>query len=141
MKPTIDETMSEENKEDQTPGKFCWHELLSADPEASTGFYSGLFGWTSEEMDMGPMKYTFFKNGDDPVAGMLKITEEMEGVPPHWLSYITVEDIASSVAKAKALGGRVCKDVTELPMGKFAIVIDPGGAGFALWEYGGSCES
>jgi predicted enzyme related to lactoylglutathione lyase len=26
--------------------------------------------------------------------------------------------------------------VTELPMGKFAIVTDPGGAGFALWEHG-----
>ncbi|MGI9240301.1 MAG: VOC family protein [Verrucomicrobiales bacterium] len=129
--------MSEENsKEDKTPGKICWHELITKDTEGSKAFYSALFGWTIEEMDMGPMKYTMFKNGDDPQAGMIQITDEMGDVPPHWLTYVTVEDIAASVAKAKELGANVCKDVTELPMGKFAIVVDPGGAGFALWEYG-----
>lgn len=124
------------SEEDKTPGKICWHELLTKNSEASKSFYAGLFGWTTDVMDMGPMKYTMFKNGDDMAAGMIEITDEMEGVPPHWLTYIAVEDITASVAKVRELGGKVCKDVTEIPMGKFAIITDPGGAGFALWEYG-----
>ena len=120
-------------------GRFCWHDMMSTDSAKSIEFYTKLFGWTTEEMDMGPMKYTMFKNGDEPQSGMIQITDEMGDVPPHWLTYVTVEDITASVAKAKELGANVCKDVTELPMGKFAIVVDPGGAGFALWEYG-ECE-
>ena len=119
-------------------GSVCWHELITTDPEGSKAFYAGLFGWTIDVMDVGPMKYTMFKNGDDMVAGMVEITSEMEGVPPHWLSYMMVDDIVASVAKVEELGGRVCKDVTELPMGKFAIITDPAGAGFALWEEGSS---
>lgn len=47
--------MSEEkNKEDKTPGKICWHELITSDTEGSKAFYSGLFGWTTEEMDILP---------------------------------------------------------------------------------------
>jgi predicted enzyme related to lactoylglutathione lyase len=39
------------------------------------------------------------------------------------------------VAKAKALGAKICKDVTTLPMGRFAIISDPQGAGIGLWEF------
>lgn len=124
------------SEQDKTPGKICWHELMTNDPEGSKSFYAGLFGWTADVMDMGPMKYTMFKNGEDMAAGMIQITDEMGNVPPHWLTYITVEDIGASVAKAKELGAKVCKDVTEIPMGKFAVITDPGGAVFALWEYG-----
>ena len=125
------------SEEDKTPGKICWHELITKDSEGSKSFYAGLFGWTTEEMPMGPdMTYTMFKNGDDMTAGMIQVTDEMGDVPPHWLTYITVEDIGASVAKAKELGATICKDVTEIPMGKFAIIVDPGGAGFALWEHG-----
>jgi predicted enzyme related to lactoylglutathione lyase len=114
---------------------------MTKDVAGAKKFYTEMFGWTAEDMDMGPMTYTMFKNGDDPVCGMIEITEEMGGVPPHLLSYITVEDIGAAVAKAKGLGAQICKDVTEIPMGKFAIVTDPGGVGFAFWEYNDAeCE-
>jgi len=128
--------MSGENTIDKTPGKICWHELITDDAAATKKFYSEMFGWTTEDMDMGTMVYTMFKNGDEPVCGMIEITEDMGPVPPHMLTYITVEDVAAAVAKAKGLGAKICKDVTEIPMGKFAIVVDPNGSGFAFWEYG-----
>jgi len=130
--------MSEENKEDKTPGKFCWHELITNDVEGTKKFYTGMFGWTTEDMDMGPMVYTMFKNGEEYVGGMMEINPEMAemGVKPHVMSYITVEDIGAAVEKAKGLGAHVCKDVTELPMGKFAIITDPAGICFSFWEFG-----
>lgn len=52
-----------------------------------------------------------------------------------WLAYVLVDDIATSTKKAKALGGTVLKDVTEVPqMGWFSIISDPTGAVFGLWQ-------
>ena len=129
--------MSEENKqqEDKTPGIFSWHEMMTSDQGASTEFYSSLFGWTHEDMDMGGFTYRFFKSGERSVAGMVEITPEMGECPPHWLSYVTVEDIEASTAKAKELGAKVCKEITDVGMGKFAVITDPQGAGIAMWQF------
>ena len=129
--------MSEEHKEqeDKTPGIFCWHELMTKDTEGSTKFYSELFGWTHEDMDMGGFNYRFFKSGERSVGGMVEITPEMGDCPPHWLSYVTVEDITASTAKAEELGAKVCKEITDVGMGKFSVLTDPQGAGIALWEF------
>jgi hypothetical protein len=52
-----------------------------------------------------------------------------------WMSYVTVTDLSVAIAKAKALGAKICKDVTVLPMGSFAIIADPQGAAIGLWEF------
>ncbi len=132
--------MSEENKqqEDKTPGIFCWHEMMTTDKAASSEFYSSLFGWTHEDMDMGSFTYRFFKSGERSVAGMMEITPEMGDCPPHWMSYVTVEDIDASTSKAQQLGAKVVKEITDVGMGKFSIIIDPQGAGIAMWEFGDS---
>jgi len=128
-------------EQDKTPGIFSWNELMTPDAEGSSKFYSELFGWKMESMDMGQDTYHMFKAGSRPAAGMMAITPEMGGVPPHWMGYVTVEDIASAVEKAKSLGATIRKDVTELPMGKFAVIEDPQGAGISLWEHGEECSS
>ncbi len=130
---------------DMTPGKFCWNELTTPDVEASKKFYGDLFGWETSSMDMGGgATYTMFRTAGaaptDAAGGMFQITPEMEGCPPHWLSYVLVEDIEASVAKAKSLGASILKDVTDLPMGKLAIFRDPQGAGLAFWQAKGTGE-
>ena len=50
--------MSEENQEhDVTPGAMPWTELISKNKEESINFYSGLFGWTTEEMGFAGWDY------------------------------------------------------------------------------------
>src|SRR4051812_38453113 len=117
-----------ENTKDMTPGLFCWNELMTRDPDASSKFYTELFGWTAETESMGPgMNYTFFSTGPRPAGGMLKTPAEAGNAPNMWMSYITVADLPVAVAKAKSLGAKICKDVTSLPMGRFAIITDPQG--------------
>jgi len=131
-------------KPDKTPGIFCWNELVSRDAEGSAKFYSQLFGWTPEKMDMGPgMSYTFMKSGSQNAAGFLQMPKEAGQASTAWLGYVTVADLPRAVAKAKSLGAKICKDVTDLPMGRFAIVTDPQGAVLGLWEFGekaGTCS-
>ena len=129
--------MSEQaNTKDLSPGIVSWNELASRDPEGSKKFYSALFGWTAETESMGPAgDYTFFSIGDRPAAGLLRMPAEAGPAPTMWLSYITVADLPTAVAKAVKLGAKLCKDVTTIPMGRFAIINDPQGATVGLWEF------
>ena len=113
---------------------FCHLELATTDLAKAKAFYSGLFSWTLEDMDMGPGgTYTLIKPGEGPGGGMMK--HPVPGAPSTWLAYVAVDDLAASTAKAKSLGAQVMKDITEVPnMGHFSILLDPTGAPIALWQ-------
>jgi hypothetical protein len=114
-------------------GALCWNELMTIDTIKAGEFYTGLFGWTAQEHDMGGMIYTVFMNGERPAAGMMKIDESWGDVPPSWLVYFAVNDCDASVAEAGALGGELCKGPMDIPgVGRFAVMTDPQGAAFAV---------
>ncbi|HEY5812362.1 MAG TPA: VOC family protein, partial [Terrimicrobiaceae bacterium] len=101
----------------------------------SAKFYTELFGWTREDMDMGNFTYTMFKAGERAVGGMIKLPPDAESMPVMWMGYVTVENLENSVAKATELGAKVCKEITTIAIGRFAIVSDPQGAVIGLWEF------
>ena len=123
------------NEPDKTPGIISWNEICTRDPEASKKFYTDMFGWESQDMPMPTGSYTMFNTGGRPVAGLVQLPPEAEKAPTAWMGYITVENLTEAVEKARGLGASICKDVTELPMGSFAIVTDPQGATFGLWQF------
>jgi hypothetical protein len=129
--------MSEQaQQQDLTPGIVSWNELATNDPEGSKTFYTRLFGWTPETMPMGPgASYTFFNLGKRPAGGMIQMPPEAKGAPTMWMCYVTVAHLDVAVVKAKELGARLVKDITPLPMGRFAIIADPQGAVIGLWEF------
>ena len=120
---------------DTTPGIFSWNELMTRDFEGSAKFYTGLFGWTREDLDMGGFTYGMFKAGERPVAGMIVLPPEAESMPVMWMGYVTVEKLEASVAKAVELGAKVLKKITAISMGRFAILADPQGAVIGLWQF------
>ena len=64
---------------------------------------------------------------------MFRITPEMGPIPPHWLVYFAVDDCDAKVQKATELGAGVMKPADDIPgIGRFAILIDPQGAAFAI---------
>jgi predicted enzyme related to lactoylglutathione lyase len=57
------------------------------------------------------------------------------GVPPCWSGYVMVEDIEASLKKLQSLGGSVRRPTAEIPnVGLFAVVADPQGAAFMLFQ-------
>ena len=55
-------------KIDQSPGLFSWHEMVTQDVEGSRKFYTEMFGWTVQSMDMGEAgQYHMFLQGKRPV--------------------------------------------------------------------------
>ena len=56
-------------------------------------------------------------------------------MPPAWVSYVAVEDADAAAARVRQLGGTVCAEPWEVgEAGRMAVVIDPAGAAFALWQ-------
>ena len=129
--------MSEQtsNEMDMTPGIVSWNELMTRDADASAKFYKALFGWIREDQDMGGFTYSMFKTGGRPVGGMIVLPPDAESMPAMWMGYVTVENLEVSVAKARELGATIHKDITSIPMGRFAIIADPQGSVVGLWQF------
>jgi len=113
-------------------GRFTWHELMTTDMKAAVKFYTSLFGWTSEEMDMGPGgKYTLLKQGDKQVAGAM--AAQQPGVPSSWLTYVGVDDVDAAAKQIAELGGKTLVPPTEVPnIVRFSVAQDPQGAVFGV---------
>ena len=110
------------------PGSFSWNELLTPDVEKAAAFYKEIFGWEANQLEMGPMRYTEFRLGGQPIAGGMN--PPMEGIPPTWAVYFTVADADATVADAKDRGAQVLSEPTDIPPGRFAVLMDPQGAAF-----------
>ena len=113
-------------------------ELGTTDQDVAKKFYGGLFGWTFDDMPMGPDGvYTMFKlDGKVAAAGYTLMPEMRQmGIPPHWLVYIACADVDASAKRAGELGATVMKGPFDVfDAGRMAVVRDPGGAVFALWQ-------
>ncbi|MEZ5319694.1 MAG: VOC family protein [Vicinamibacterales bacterium] len=120
------------------PGSFCWFELATTDHAGAKRFYGDLFGWTSEDAAMGPTgAYTTFKmNGREVAAAYPMIAEQAaQGIPSNWLPYVAVETADECVARTTALGGQVHMPGTDVAdLGRMAVLADPTGAVFAIWQ-------
>jgi predicted enzyme related to lactoylglutathione lyase len=124
------------------PGTFCWPELSTSDQKAATAFYSKILGWQVSDTPMGPGEtYSIFKTrGRDAAAACTLRKEEKEmGVPPHWNSYISVNNVDEAVKKAQGLGATILAPPFDvMDAGRMAVVQDPTGAFFCLWQAGKS---
>ena len=128
--------MSQATQSPPTTGEFCWYEINTPDLEAAKKFYGDVFGWTFEEIPMDGFNYPLLHKGGMACGGMMHMTgPQWEGVPPHWMSYIAVDDVDASAAKVKELGGGVCVEPMDIPnVGRMAVVNDPDGATFSLFK-------
>jgi uncharacterized protein len=117
------------------PGTFSWVELLTPDIDAGKRFYAELFGWEWEENPVGDgSTYSISKIDGKSVTGGYSPPPEQE-TPPNWLSYVTVESADEAAEKAKELGGQVYAGPFDvLEAGRMAVLADPTGAVFSVWQ-------
>lgn len=133
--------MSETATQTQTefaPGTFCWAELATTDGPGAKKFYGDLFGWEAQDIPIGPgTVYTMLQLDGKDAGALFEKDESMKDVPTHWASYISVTSADEIAAKAKALGGTVMKEPFDvMDAGRMAVIIDPTGAPFCIWQAG-----
>jgi uncharacterized protein len=112
---------------------LCWNELASRDTAAASEFYRAVFGWEPATSDMGDMPYTEWKLAGNSIGGMMPMPSEVPSeVPSYWLTYFAVADCDAAVAKATKNGASTLVPATDIPPGRFSVLMDPQGATFAV---------
>jgi predicted enzyme related to lactoylglutathione lyase len=109
------------------PGTPCWVDTLQREPLAALEFYGPLFGW--EFSEPGPGGYVVARLDGQDVAGIGALPSEG---PAIWATYIRVEDAGAELEGATLLAG----PLDASPAGRLAVLADPTGAAFCVWEPG-----
>ncbi len=114
----------------ETHGDFSWCELLTNDVDGAKAFYREVFGWELKERELEEGTYTIIEAGGRQVGGMMKFPPQVpKGTPPHWESYVTVDDVDEVARKVTENGGRILVPPTDIPgTGRFCTFQDPQGA-------------
>jgi uncharacterized protein len=123
------------------PGVPAWVDTLQPDVQAAMDFYAGVFGWEYEgpgRMPGDPPGEYFVARlrgrdvagiGTQPAAGAVAM--------PSWNTYISVASADEAAAKATAAGGAVLLEPFDAePAGRMAVLADPVGAAFGVWQPG-----
>ena len=112
---------------------FVHIELNTTNVGRAKAFYGKLFGWKLSDIEMPEFTYTMIDVGEGTGGGMMP--QLMPDAPSAWLPYVVVDDIDAATQKARKLGAKIMKGVTEvMEMGWLSIITDPTGAHFGLWE-------
>lgn len=114
------------------PGALIWNELNTRDLDKAVPFYEAVFGVTFEAMPEMP-SYRGMLTGGRVVGGAQAIGDDQPPeVPPHWLTYFSVDDADSTVAAAVHAGSTLLQPAFDMPAGRMAVIQDPQGAVFAI---------
>lgn len=119
-------------------GRIAWVDLTVPDADSARDFYRQVVGWTAEEVAMGDAgeryaDYNMVAGDGEPAAGVCHARGVNADLPPVWMLYLPVGDLAVSLGAVEEEGGQVIK-ATRREDGSYAYaaIRDPAGASLAL---------
>lgn len=114
-------------------GTPYWFECHSKNYAASLDYYPVVIGARIEPVPTGGPAYGQVFIGESAYSGIMDAsTMSPPEVPSFWQVYVTVDDVAATVALVESLGGTVLMPAEDTPYGTLATVADPFGAVFSL---------
>ena len=120
------------------PVSLVWNEVHTRETDTDKAFYNSVFGWTAGKpsFEGAPDTYTVWQLDGKNVGGMMQMVEGMfpPDTPPHWSVCFAVADADATAAKAREHGATVVAEPMDMPIGRFAAIIDPQGAWFTIMQ-------
>ncbi|MGI8509497.1 MAG: VOC family protein [Gemmatimonadaceae bacterium] len=116
---------------------FVWYEFHTADAAGAARFYSSVLGWGLHDAGMPDRSYTLVTVDNVQIGGTLQkpASSFAVGGKPAWIGYIGVSNVDAYVGRLQQLGGSVHRAAEDIPnVGRFAVVADPQGANFVLFQ-------
>ena len=113
-----------------------WHEVYGKSEQVAVDFYTKALGFGVERWPMGERTYTMLTKNGHAVAGVVGTdVPEMSDVPPHWSTYLAVDDLEASLASCQEHGATVVVPIIEVPsVGRMTLIADPQGAHIWLFK-------
>lgn len=107
-------------------------DLSTYTPKESIAFYESIFGWKYFE-DKG---YYFAYKENNVIVGLYETPEKFKQMrmPHFWMTYIQVNNIKETIQKATDNGGIIEMTIEDQSIGSVALIRDPQGAGFTVYE-------
>ncbi|MEU1124529.1 VOC family protein [Streptomyces sp. NPDC005899] len=118
----------------RVPGAPCWVSLIVHDLAATQEFYGRLFGWEFRPGpdELGPYVRALLRGKD--VAGIGRLPPDRH-LPVAWTTYLATEDADATAEAVRSCGGTLAVGPLDAGRaGRLAIVSDPGGAVFGVWQ-------
>ena len=119
-------------------GRICLTSLTVPDASATQDFYRQVVEWPVQQVEMEEAgasyaDYDMLLDDGNPMAGIRYARGVNAGLPPVWLIYLPVGDLAESLRRVQEEGGKTIK-ATQGADGEYldAVVQDPVGAYLAL---------
>ncbi len=116
-------------------GKVGWLDITVDDASGLKDFYKDVVGWGVEAASMGDYDdYVMMDSAGEAVGGICHARGGNKAVPPGWMPYFTVASMDDALKAAGAAGGTVVDGSRGAGGGTMAIVRDPAGCHFALYQ-------
>ena len=119
-------------------GCIAWLDLTISDAASTRDFYRQVIGWSVQNVDMedaGEHYADYNMLGDDykPAAGICHARGTNQGLPPVWMMYLPVGDLAESLRRVREEGGKIIKETMRAD-GAYtsAVIEDPVGVTLTL---------
>ena len=114
------------------PHPIVHWEIAAKDAKKIREFYAALFDWP---IDTTNPEYGMVQPQGDGIGG--GIMQTPPEAPPYVTIYVSVEDLAATLAKAQSLGANTIVPPTPIPgMGAFAMFADPEGHVIGIFKEG-----
>jgi predicted enzyme related to lactoylglutathione lyase len=119
-------------------GRIAWLDLTVPDATATQEFYRHVVGWPVQPVAMEDggqqyADYTALREDGAPAAGVCHARGMNADLPPVWMLYLPVGDLAESLRRVAEEGGKVLKALQGADGAYvYAAVQDPVGVSFAL---------
>lgn len=120
-------------------GVPCWVDTFQPNPEAAAQFYGSLLGWTFDEPVAMPSGlagvYRTARSGGRLVAGIGQAPDGFASAV--WTTYVAVDDVDKAAERSDAAGGsRIVGPTAHGDDGRVAVLTDPVGVAFGIWQAG-----
>jgi predicted enzyme related to lactoylglutathione lyase len=121
-------------------GRIHWLDLTVSDASAIRDFYRHVVGWSVQSVEMEDSgehyaDYNMLGEEGTPAAAICHARGANVGLPPVWMIYLPVGDLAESLRRVHEEGGKVIKEMRR-ENGNFLYVAvqDPVGAHLTLMQ-------
>jgi predicted enzyme related to lactoylglutathione lyase len=117
--------------------KFVWYSLLTPDSTQAETFYRGVLGWVPQDSGLADRSYKVMSAGDGAVTGLVErpAASFTSDSRPAWIGYVGVNSVDDFAKRVEQAGGAIHRRPEDIPnVGRFAVVADPQGALFALFQ-------
>ncbi|MEM1082435.1 MAG: VOC family protein, partial [Pseudomonadota bacterium] len=108
-------------------GTLGWLDLTDERAPEVRDFYQSVVGFHTEPLSMGDYDDYVMKtaDGETAVCGIVHKRGSNAEVPPGWIPYFVVADLAQSAAQVTSMGGELLGQAREYGSGAFQYVRDP----------------